>query len=150
MIFKSGASQEEATKKFWEAVEAETGLPVIEYALGQYISGYQDQTGPDWGLLYLNEQTLYFRHFPTSNWFSAIVSSSSGGGGDSGYTIELPVSSINGVEKEPPPSFWQRLFRPFPPVVNISYQQDHGESKLKVALEHRGEAFLTALKALLS
>lgn len=148
-MFNRNEKQEEATKKFWASVEAETGLPVIEYALGQYITGYEEYTGPDWGLIYLNERSLYFRHFPTSNWLSAIVSSSTGGGGDQGYTIELPIAAVTGVDKELPPSFWKRILRPFAPAVTISYE-DRGETReLKVTLEHRGEELYSALKQLI-
>ena len=70
-MFNLGRNEEEETKRFWDSVEREAGMPVLEYALGQYISGYDDREGPVWGLLYLTAETLYFRHFPSSNWFSA-------------------------------------------------------------------------------
>lgn len=149
-MFNAGRNQEEDVKKFWESVEREVGMPVLEYALGQYMSGYDDREGPEWGLLYLTEKTLYFRHFPSANWFSAIMSAGRGDKkGDEGYTIQLPRSSMTSVEHEVQTSFWERIFRPRPSVTVIHYLIGTVERELRITIEHRGKEFREQLYSLL-
>lgn len=149
-MFNVGRNQEEDAKKFWESVEREVGLPVLEYALGQYMSGYDDKEGPEWGLLYLTEKTLYFRHFPSANWFSAIMSAGrSDKRGDEGFTIQLALSSIADVDQEVQTSFWERIFRPRPSVIVIRYLIGPVERELRLTVEHRGDEFRKQLHSLL-
>lgn len=149
-MFDLGRNQEEETRKFWESVERETGLPVLEYALGQYMSGYDDREGPEWGLLYLTEETLYFRHFSSGNWFTAIMSAGRGErSGDSAFTIQVPVSAITDVEHEEQTSFWERLFRPRPSVTVIQYLAGPVRRELRLTVEHRGKEFREQLHSLL-
>ena len=149
-MFNSGRNEEEETRKFWESVEKEVGEPVLEHALGQYLSGYGEQEGPLWGLLYLTSSTLYFRHFPSANWFSSILSSAGGGSRGEGFSFELPLSRISEVTREGPRSFWQRIVRPFPPVTIVRYDLGADPRALRVSVEHRGEAFVGRLSALVA
>ena len=149
-MFDLGRNQEEETRKFWESVEREVGLPVLEYALGQYMSGYDDRQGPEWGLLYVTEETLYFRHFPSSNWFSAIMSAGRGDKkGDVGFTIQLAVSSITSVEHEEQTSLLERIFRPRPSVTVVHYLLGTVERELRLTIEHRKQEFRDQLHSLL-
>lgn len=148
-MFNVGRNEEEETRKFWESVERETGLPVLQHALGQYMSGYGDREGPVWGLLYVTEESLYFRHFPSGNWFTAIMNASGGDRKrDEGFTIQLPVNTINRVEHEEQTSLWERIFRPRPSVTVIHYLAGQVERELRLTIEHRGKEFREQLHAL--
>ncbi|MFW6249622.1 MAG: hypothetical protein ACOC47_00850 [Alkalispirochaetaceae bacterium] len=148
-MFSHGRNEEEETRRFWESVEREAGMPVLEYALGQYISGYDDREGPVWGLLYLTAETLYFRHFPSSNWFSAILGSGrSEQTGDEAFIIKVPVGAITQVERQTETSLWERIFRPRPSVTVVHYLAGSTSREIRISLEHRGEDFREQLRSL--
>jgi hypothetical protein len=148
-MFNLGRDEEEETKRFWESVERETGTEVLEYALGQYLSGYDDREGPVWGLLYITAETLYFRHFPSSNWFSAIVTAGrSAGPKEEGFTIEVPVDAITGIERHRQTSVWERIFRPRPSVTVLHYLAGSASRELRISVEHRGDQFREKLRSL--
>lgn len=148
-MFNSGRNEEEESKRFWESVEQEAGMPVLEYALGQYLSGYDDREGPVWGLLYLTAETLYFRHFPSSNWFSAIVGAGrSDRPKDESFTIEVPVKAITGIERHKQKSIWERIFRPQPSVTVLHYLAGSANKELRISVEHRGNEFRRQLSSL--
>lgn len=148
-MFNLGRNEEEETKRFWDSVEREAGMPVLEYALGQYISGYDDREGPVWGLLYLTAETLYFRHFPSSNWFSAVLGSGrSDKPKDESFTIEVPVQAITEIERHKQSSIWERIFRPRPSVTVVRYLLGSVSKELRISLEHRGEEFGKQLRSL--
>lgn len=146
-MFSRPGDPEAETRAFWEKVEEEAGQPVLEHALGQYVSGEQERRRPVWGLLYLTRDTLYYRHFATSNWFSAIT----GGGtkqGNDAFEIEVPFSEVTAIEEEAPRSLWQRLFRSFPAVTTVRYTHGGEQRELRISLEHRAEEFRRKLHEL--
>ena len=148
-MFNLGKNEEEETRKFWSSVEEETGTPVLEHALGQYFSGYEGYEGPSWGLLYLTKEALYFRHFPSSNWFSAIISSEGGKKRDDGFVMQVAVASISDVARDQPASLWKRVFRPKPPVTIVRYDDGTEMRELRIAVEHRADVFFESLRSLL-
>ena len=148
-MFNLNKNEEEETKKFWESVERETGMPVLEHALGQYIRGYEGVAGPVWGLLYLTERELYFQHFPASNWFSAILSTG-GAKRDEGFSLQIPISAIESLDSQRPTTFWQRIFRPFPPTIVINYRLGDVTREIRLSVEHRRAEFEEKLRSLVS
>ncbi len=91
---KSPRSREE----FWAQVERDLGQPIIASTLGRYLEG-REAPGPLWGLLYLTADTLYFRHFAQSNWFSSMMSTDGDDapGQMKNVTLEVPFRSVSGV-----------------------------------------------------
>ncbi|MFP4330320.1 MAG: hypothetical protein ACOC45_04480 [Alkalispirochaetaceae bacterium] len=146
-MFSRAGDPDEETRKFWEKVEAELGQPVLEHALGQYVGGEETRGRPVWGLLYLTRDTLYYRHFATSNWFAAMIGGTPREDNDA-FEIAVPFSQVTRVEDEGPLSLRQRFFRPYPEVTTIHYTARGEDRELRISLEHRGDAFRRKLHEL--
>ena len=64
--------ESESTETFWKEMAESLGENVLSYTLGQYIGGLEPE-GPLWGILYMTETRLFFRHFPQQSWISSLV-----------------------------------------------------------------------------
>ncbi|HKK48723.1 MAG TPA: hypothetical protein VJ932_06470 [Alkalispirochaeta sp.] len=85
-------------EEFWTQLEQELGQPILASTLGRYIEG-RDATGPLWGLIYITQDTLYFRHFAQSNWFSSMMSTDGEEGTvrNRNVTFEVPFQNVETV-----------------------------------------------------
>ncbi|MFW5828143.1 MAG: hypothetical protein ACOCU4_08620 [Alkalispirochaeta sp.] len=88
----------ESRADFWAHLEHELGQPILASTLGRYIEG-RDPAGPLWGLVYITADTLYFRHFAQSNWFSSMMTADGDEGPASSrnITMEVPLQDVETV-----------------------------------------------------
>jgi len=115
-VFHKAPDQD--VKEFWATMEESLGTKILGYALGQYLSG-RDPAKPLWGLLYLTETALYFRHFQQQNWISAISQSGGISRGNSEVMLEVQLTTDMVLQREPPAGFLWRLLRGSPKVFSL-------------------------------
>ncbi|MDA3950637.1 MAG: hypothetical protein PF508_15640 [Spirochaeta sp.] len=100
---------------FWKDTEAKIGESVVAFGLAQYMSG-GGEDGPLWGLIYLTRTRLFFRHFPQTGWFHAIMNTSTNEGSERrkgpkerDITLVWPLTQFSGVEQPVPRRGWQQI-----------------------------------------
>ncbi len=116
-MFQRGPDQD--VKEFWAAMEQTLGTKILGYALGQYLSG-RDPAKPLWGLLYLTQTTLYFRHFHQQNWISAISQSGGASRGSSEVVLEIHLTADTVLQREPAAGFLGSFLRGSARVFSLS------------------------------
>jgi len=60
-------------EQYWEEKEKEIQEKIIHKCLTEYLSGYQNISGPIWGLFFFTKQALYFQTFPKKSWYSSLI-----------------------------------------------------------------------------
>tara|TARA_B100000614_G_scaffold37284_1_gene29636 strand:- start:6 stop:500 length:495 start_codon:yes stop_codon:yes gene_type:complete len=146
-----------ARDAFWKRLEAELGAPIRAYALGQYLQG-RDEPGPLWGLLYLTDEVLYFRHFAQVNWFSAFLSGGdeedpeearrSRPGQERNVVLEVRLTTVARVVPPERRRGLSRLLRGDDRVYRLESVYPT-VSDFAFSLESRGEVFTRELQAAL-
>ncbi len=134
-------AEQESPEEFWRRTEEELGESVRLYTVGRCTHGCSDHGGEVWGLVFVTERALYFRHFPSSNWFSALVKSGTSAS-ETGKEVyfSIPLTDIADVEVQYEPSILRRIFRYSPPAVSISYRDSHhADALLRFIPESKAE-----------
>ncbi|MEX2443412.1 MAG: hypothetical protein WD492_07395 [Alkalispirochaeta sp.] len=137
-------------EEFWKQLEAELGQPIVASTLGRYIEGRQ-AAGPLWGLVYITTDTLYFRHFAQSNWFSSMMSADGDGGpvGNRNVTLEVPFRDVETVTLPMPRTGIMRLLQSQDRVFRLSSRRPE-EDDFVFAVEGALEPFAQELQAAVS
>ena len=141
--------QDQEVKAFWDKTEEELGEEVIVYAMGRCLSGCAeaDSITQIWGLFFLTERALYFRHFPRQNWFSSLTSGSKGSA-DKEIYFSVPMDRIKGVELHRESSFLKRLLSATPPVFALEYvEADASLQTLRFFVESKTDAFFKVIES---
>jgi len=58
---------EKDAEQFWRKKEEDIGEKIKGKSMAEFISGYQDFSGPIWGILFYTESAFYFQTFPRRN-----------------------------------------------------------------------------------
>lgn len=145
-----------APDRFWKNVERELGTPVRSYALGQYLSG-TETPGPLWGLVYLTDDVLYFRHFAQFSWWSSLMPGATDGGfGDDeagrsdrpareqNIVLQIPIGWIRAVLPPEERRGLTRLFRGEDRIFQLT-MVDPGRDPFTFSLESHLDEFAAAL-----
>lgn len=142
-VFQSQPGRD--AQEFWAEIERTLGVPVLGYALGQYLSG-REITGPLWGLVYVTENALYFHHFPQHSWFSALTQS---GGSITGkqkeITIEVPLGPGVVLTEDTPRGWFARLRGANPHTFAVTVG-DKSEPPVVFTVEQAGTGLPEALR----
>lgn len=154
MVFQLGGHKARGVEHFWKRLEAELGEPILEYALGRYISG-REEPGPLWGLLYVTSHTLYFQHFAQTNWFSSIIrsgvsdeESESRSPKERDLRFEIPLQQMAELVTPEPEGFFARLFRTTEPVYRLRSVYE-AAVPFVFSVDNREDAFVPALQSVL-
>lgn len=137
---------------FWQRLEEKLGVPILEYALGQYMLG-EDVKGPLWGLFYLTEKAFYFQHFAQNNWFLSMMSTGdgeeeSGGGRTRNVTVEIALTTIGNVTYPEKRRGLARLIHGEDRVFSLE-RKGTGEDPFVFTLETKISEFSARLAAML-
>lgn len=120
------SSRGESPEEFWRRTEEELGETVEVYTIGKCLEGCGADESEVWGLFFVTERALYFRHFPSSNWLSAMMQSATDPASPrTGIYFSIPLTDISGVHVEREPSLLLRIFRYSPPRIRLLYRDTH-------------------------
>lgn len=163
----SKRGEDSSTERFWKDTETKIGEAVLAYGLAQYISGEEDD-GPLWGIIYLSETRLFFRHFPQTSWFVSIMANtrtdqigeSERPAKERDIQYEWPLSSFARLQGgEPVVRGWRRLLhgnkitpytlirKPLPGLVRDTQREF---APLEFTVEHNRATFIQALERALN
>jgi hypothetical protein len=133
---------------FWRAYEAQVGEPVLAYALGRYLRGWEEFQLPLWGLLIATSGGFRFHHFPHESWIEALSRSASGGAPPQERRLFIPQERFIALSLGEKKSWWQKLFTPALLQLVIRYRDDGGaEQELVAETEKKAaDALLPALR----
>lgn len=143
-------NQDEQVKAFWDKTEEELGEEVIVYTMGRCLSGCGDVDvrGQIWGLFFVTERALYFRHFPRHSWLDSLVSGSRSAGGDQEIYFSIPMNRMQSVSLNREASLLKRLLSATPPVFSIDYiEADASVQTLRFFLETRIDTFFKVIES---
>ncbi|MFP4010797.1 MAG: hypothetical protein ACLFUM_03790 [Spirochaetaceae bacterium] len=137
----------ESPEEFWRRTEEDLGEKVLVYAMAKCLRGCAEGNAGVWGLLFVTERALYFRHFPSANWFSAIVQSAGDPGKPrEGIYFSVPRSDVGDVSVMRETSLLRRMFTPSPPVMRVSYRDSRNlDAELQLVVESKLERISTLL-----
>ena len=143
---------------FWNDTEAKIGESVVAFGLAQYLSGGGEE-GPLWGLVYLTETRLFFRHFPQTGWFQAITNASTNETGERrkrpkerDITLVWSLTQFSDIRLPAPQSRWRRiLFGNTSPTVTLMWEPIAADASsapdpLVFTVENNDKTFLAALE----
>ena len=154
MVFQRRGRTSGGVEQFWKRLEAELGEPILEHALGRYLSG-REEAGPLWGLLYLTAGTLYFQHFAQTNWFSSIMRS---GVGDEerearnpkerDIRFEIPLQQVAELVVPESEGFFTRFFRNTESIYRLRSVYA-AAPPFVFSVDHREDEFVSELRSVL-
>jgi hypothetical protein len=133
--------------EFWAQLETELGTPILASTLGRYIEG-REAPGPLWGIVYFTADTLYFRHFAQSNWFSSMMSADGDDRavGSRNVTMEVPLHEVESITTPMPRRGLLKLF--LSQDREFRLRSRHGaESDFVFAVEGAMQPFARELQA---
>ncbi|MFQ3547937.1 MAG: hypothetical protein SNJ56_06315 [Termitinemataceae bacterium] len=112
--------------RFWREYEQRYGERVLAHALGCYMNGWEEFSGPLWGLLIATDGGFRFHHFPQEGWIQLMSRMSGGGAGPTEKTIYIPLSQIVTVQLYIEGSWLRKLFTAAPPRLVLQYLKSDG------------------------
>ncbi len=134
-------------EQYWANLEREIGEKILFYTLGQSLTPMgEKQPVPIWGLFYITQTRLFFRHFPKSGKLSVF-----GFGGsptvDDPETFSVPRDTFVRVEILAKKKWWLRLFSSSMPAVVVEYRTEGGgTAEFRFILERKHDEFLDLLR----
>ncbi len=134
------SDQQNELESYWNDMSESVGEPVVAYNLGQYLGG-MDTAGPLWGLIFITDTRLFFRHYPQENWFASIITNRRSRRGEE-VAFELPLSEAR-LSEPPARTLLERLFSSRPRACTLSLPDG---TEFLFSVEHTPERFLTALR----
>lgn len=150
MAFRLRRKKTVSNEEFWNRLEQDLGRPILAKALGRYISG-RGEPGPLWGLLYLTDTTLYFRHFAQTNWFTALTAADDPEAGEAGsgrnrnVLVEVSLAHIAAVERPSPAGFLGRFLSG--PDTEYRLRSVYPEAEpIVISVENERETFVERLE----
>ncbi|MDR2111025.1 MAG: hypothetical protein LBP32_06930 [Spirochaetaceae bacterium] len=136
---------------FWRGYEEKCGEKVLAYALGQYISGWEEYETSFWGLVIATEGGFRFHHFPHESWIQVLSRTTMGGDAPTEKTIFIPRERIVSVDLQVETRWWKRLLVPGQPRLRIRYRRDGAggaDAELVVETEKKAERIVEELRNL--
>jgi hypothetical protein len=135
--------------EFWKNYESQLGEKVLSFALGQYISGWEEFAGPLWGLLIATDGGFRFHHFPHEGWLQLLTRVTSGGDTPKEKTLFIPQGRITSVELLVEKSFLKKIIFPSAPRLAIRYlNMQGGEKEFLAETEKKAEEIVQHLRGL--
>ncbi len=118
-----------SAEEFWKKFEADTGEKLVVASMGQYFE--QGEKSGKWGLLFLTDKALHYKHMPSNNSFLSLFSMNKPSE-SAGKEIELvfPLETI--LSAEVPKRTWKdKLFgTPFQSFSISVAELDGGRKKI--------------------
>ncbi len=109
-------------EQFWEEKEKEIGEKIIYKCLIEYLSGYQNFSGPIWGLFFYTKEALYFQTFPKKSWYSSLFWTKKEEDWGSGYfNFRIPWQDIQQITFPEKKSLIQRIFSSASIRIKLEY-----------------------------
>jgi hypothetical protein len=134
-------------QEFWKSYEAQLGEKVLAFALGQYLSGWEEFDLPLWGLLIATDAGFRFHHFPHEGWLQLLSRVSSGGDAPKEKTIFIPRDRILSAELRIEKSILKRIIFPNAPKLIIHYQNANGgEGEIAAETDTKAEEIIRQLQ----
>ena len=143
------SSKRESPEEFWRRTEEELGETVEVYTIGKCLEGCGAGESEVWGLFFVTERALYFRHFPSSNWLTSMMQSATDPTSPrEGIYFSIPLSDISEVDVEREPSLLRRIFRYSPPRIRLLYRDTRNvETVMRFVPETKLEEMYARLTA---
>jgi hypothetical protein len=135
------SSKRESPEEFWRRTEEELGETVLLYTIGKCLEGCGADETDVWGLFFVTGRALYFRHFPTANWFSAMMQSvTEPSSPREGIYFSIPRERIDAVSVERERSLLRRILSYSPPALRIRYRDQYNiDAELRFVPESKRE-----------
>ena len=143
------SQEEQQVKAFWDKTEAELGEEVIACTMGKGLSGWSaDEPQRElWGLFFVTERALYFRHFPAQHWLSSMVAGSALSVKDEEIYVAIPIDRMRSVALQQHRSLLKRLLSGHPSEFAIEYREADGSlNTVRFFLEAKSDAFLNVIE----
>jgi hypothetical protein len=143
------SSKRESPEEFWRRTEEELGEQVLLYTIGKCLEGCGADDTEVWGLFFVTERALYFRHFPSSNWFSAIMQNvTEPTSPREGIYFSIPRERIEAVAVQRETSLLRRILSYSPPALRVDYRDQYNiDTVLRFIPESRREDMQSLLGA---
>lgn len=120
------SQKRESPEEYWRRTEEELGETILLSTIGKCLEGCGAGEVEVWGLLFVTDRAVYFRHFPSVNWFTAMMQSMTDPTSPrEGIYFSIPRDDIDEVTVQREPSLLRRIFSYSPPSLRISYRDQH-------------------------
>lgn len=138
----------EEVRRFWAETEEQLGETVILYDMARCITGCGESNRPLWGLTFITDRALYFRHFAKPHWLTAFPGRGSGYRElDEEIYFSIDRDRITDLVVEDAPSILQKVFVGSQPVLTIAYGM-HPEpiQIVRLSIETKFQEFIDLLQ----
>jgi hypothetical protein len=133
--------------EFWKNYETQLGEKVLSFALGQYISGWEEFAPPLWGLLIATDGGFRFHHFPHEGWLQLITRATSGSAAPKEKALFIPRDRILSAELYIEKSILKKIFAAASPRLIIRYlDAKGGEGEFVAETEKKAEEIIQQLR----
>jgi len=132
-----GRLPERDIEQYWKKKEDEIGEKIRGRMLAEFISGYQNFSGPILGILFYTEKVLYFQTFPRENWFFSMWKTGESFRENKLLNFCIPWSNVKKIDFLPRKNPFFKLFLSQEYRILIDYQNNENRTNLTINMQSR-------------
>ncbi|HER23684.1 MAG TPA: hypothetical protein ENO17_01245 [Candidatus Atribacteria bacterium] len=128
---------EKDIEQYWKKKEDDIGDKIIERMLAEFISGYQNFSGPILGILFYTKSAFYFQTFPRENWFFPLLKPGESLDRNKLLNFCIPWSNVKKIDFPPRKNPFLGIFLPQEYRIFIDYQNNENRTNLAIKMQSR-------------
>ncbi|MDD5014831.1 MAG: hypothetical protein PHW73_06995 [Atribacterota bacterium] len=124
-------------ERYWKKKEDDIGDKIKGKILAEFISGYQNFSGPILGILCYTKRAFYFQTFPRENWFVSMWKTGESIRQNTLLNFCIPWSNVKKMDFLPRKNPFLGLFLPQEYRIFIDYQNNENRTNLAITIKSR-------------
>jgi hypothetical protein len=128
---------EKEIEQYWKKKEEDIGDKIRGRILAEFISGYQNFSGPILGILFYTKSAFYFQTFPRGNWLLPLLKPGESLGRDKLLNFCIPWSNVKKIDFPPRKKPFLGFFLAQEHPIFIDYQDNENRMNLVMKIQSR-------------
>lgn len=128
---------EKDPEQFWKKKEKDIGEKIEGKSMAEFISGYQDFSGPILGILFYTESAFYFQTFPRRNWLFSFIRAEQLEREENQLNFRILWSDVEKIDLPPRKHPFLALLSPPDNRIFIDFQSNRQKMTLALTMHCR-------------
>ena len=125
---------EKDVEQFWKKKEEDIGEKIKGRSIAQFIGGYQNFSGPIWGILFYTESAFYFQTFPRRNLLFSFMRAEQPEREENQLNFRILWSDVEKIDLPPRKHSFLALLSPPDYRIFIDYQSNGQKMTLTLTM----------------
>jgi len=130
-------SPKKDVEQFWKKKEEDIGEKIEGKSMAEFISGYQNFSGPILGILFYTESAFYFQTFPRQNFLFSFLRAGQPERKENQLNFRILWSDVEKIDIPPRKHSFLALFSPSDYRIFIDYQSNGQKMTLTLTMHCR-------------